>query len=164
MLPVTITLSRKIEREQIIAVINNVAGEHIFLQTDHYCSTKMWERLLEQGFNAEERLALFVVKYKEKIIGFGRLFPEERQPLIGNVGIILLRPFRSIGIGTTLLKVLIGFASSLGYVKMTADVLATNVRSIRLFRRFRFVERDIHDFYLANSTENVREIKFEFDL
>jgi RimJ/RimL family protein N-acetyltransferase len=163
-IPITFALSRKFEREQIISIISEVTAERIYLQTDRYCPTEMWERLLDQGFNADERLALFVVKYNQKIIGFGRLYPEKDQPLHGNVGIVLLRSFRSIGIGSALLRFLIEFASGLGYVKMTADVLATNVRSIRLFHRFQFAERDIHDFFPTYATENVREIRFELDL
>jgi RimJ/RimL family protein N-acetyltransferase len=163
-IPIAFSLAKKVDRVSIVSVINEVAGERIYLQTDQYRPTEMWERLLEQGFNVDESLALFVVKYHEKVIGFGRLYPEDKQPLYGNVGIVLLKSFRSIGIGTALLKFLIDCATSLGYKKMTADVLATNVRSIRLFRRFQFMERDIHDFHPMYSSGNVREITFELDL
>jgi RimJ/RimL family protein N-acetyltransferase len=154
----------KADREQVVSIINEVAAERKYLQTDQYRPTETWERLLDQGFNVNERLALFVVKYEEKIIGFGRLYPDEAQPLYGNVGIVLLGAYRSIGIGTKLLKFLIDWALSLGYIKMTADVLATNVRSVRLFRHFQFTERDVHDFYPVFSPEKIQEIRFELDL
>lgn len=161
---IVFVLARKVDRQQVISIIDDVAAERIYLQTDQYRPTETWERLLDQGFNVNERLALFVVKYREKIIGFGRLCPDEAQPLYGNVGIVLLGAFRSIGIGTALLKFLIDWALSLGYIKLTANVLATNVRSRRLFRHFQFKECDVHDFYPIFAPEKIQEIKFELDL
>jgi len=162
--PVTFVLAEKADRREIISIINKVAAERIYLQTDRYRPTANWEHLLDEGLNINERFVLFVVKYKQSIIGFGRLCTDEVQPLYGNVGIVLVRAFRSIGIGTALLKFLIDWALCLGYSKLTADVLATNVRSIRLFRRFRFVERDVHDIYSIFTSEEIQEIAFELDL
>lgn len=162
--PVTFVPAEKADCQQVVSIINQVAAERIYLQTDQYRPTATWERLLDQRFNVNERFALFVVKYRQNIIGFGRLCPDEAQPLYGNVGIVLVRAFRSIGIGTVLLGLLIDWALCLGYRKMTADVLATNVCSVRLFRRFRFEERDVHDIDSIFTSEKIQEITFELDL
>ena len=162
-IPVTFGPAEEAERYEIISVINQVAAERIYLQTDQYHPTATWERLLGRGIQLDERLALFVVKYNDGIIGFGRLTPET-EILFGNVGIALLRPFRSIGIGTALLEFLIHWADRLGYERMTADILATNIRSIRLFRRFHFQACDIHLIQSPFSTEKIQEITFELEL
>ena len=163
-LRVVFVLAKRCNRQQVVSIINEVSAERIYLQTDQYRSTEVWERLLEEGYNFRDRFALFVVKYKQVIIGFGRLSPDLRQPLSGNVGIVLVRAFRSMGIGSALLQLLIDLAIQLGYNKMTADVLATNARSVKLFRRFQFVERDIHDFIPFDSPRKIQEITFELDL
>jgi len=160
---VTFEPARKGDRHKIISIINQVAAERIYLQTEQYRSTPAWEKMLDQGLQPDERLALFVVKYKQDIIGFGRL-TSQTETLYGNVGIVLLSPFRSIGIGTALLEFLLHWADRLGYDRMTADILATNIRSIRLFRRFHFKERDIHDIQSPFSVEKIQEITFELEI
>lgn len=156
-------IAKKDDRPKIISIINQVAAERVYLQTDQYRPTPTWERLLNEGIDFDERLVLFVVKYENNIIGFGRLSPQAEN-LCGNVGIVLLSPFRSIGIGTALLEFLIAWASRLGYVKMTADILATNIRSIRLFHRFHFKEHDVHFIQSPFSTKYTQEITFVLEL
>jgi len=162
-IPVTFEPASEADRSEIISVINQVAAERIYLQTDRYCPTPAWERLLDKSIDLDQRLGLFVVKYKHNIIGFGRIIPQA-ETLYGNVGIVLLNPFRSLGIGTALLNFLIHWAGRLGYDRMTADILTTNIRSIRLFRRFHFRERDIHLIQSPFSTEKIQEITFELEL
>ena len=150
----------------IIPVINSVAAEKLYLQTDRYQPTPNWEELLADGFNVASGLLLIVVKYDEKVIGFGRLFPDNlRGRSTGNIGIVLLPPYRSRGIGTDLLNLLVETASEFGFQNLTADILETNLHSLRLFRRFGFSELSYQTIicpHLRGAVEEITMIRSVF--
>ena len=153
------------EREAIVSIVNSVTSENIHLQSDRYIPTPAWEELLREGLNLENGLALFVVKYKEEIIGFGRLSPDgELGRCCGNVGIVLLKPFRSKGIGTALLGLLIDYAPYLGYVMMTANILAVNTVSLRLFSHHGFIMCEHHNVYLPQFDQEQQEYLYILNL
>lgn len=127
------------EREQIMALIDQVAGERRYLQTDRYRPTPQWETVLHTGRRAESGLSLLVVMDDWQIVGVARLFPDERfDKVTGNVGLVLLPAYRSRRLGTVLLGRLLLEASRLSYRSLTADILCSNERSLRLFARYRF--------------------------
>jgi RimJ/RimL family protein N-acetyltransferase len=146
------------DREAIIAVINSVADERKYLQTERYCPSPVWERLLSCGINIEEGLLLLVAESNGKIVGFARLSPDSEHPLgrnAGNIGLAFLPLYRSQGFGAIILNKLIGYAIDLDYQVLTADVFETNIRSKKLFagcgfnvvkvtkKKFSFLEKDI---------------------
>jgi RimJ/RimL family protein N-acetyltransferase len=127
------------EKKNLVKVIDSITGERRYLQTDRYIPTPDWERVLEFGCLPDEGRLLLVVKYKYKLIGFARLFPEEMEGIrVGNIGIGLLKAFRHRGIGTRLLGHIVQIAPTLGYPSLTADILCSNVVSLRLFSHFGF--------------------------
>ncbi|MDD2922849.1 MAG: GNAT family N-acetyltransferase [Anaerolineales bacterium] len=148
------------EREQIVDIINCVAAERKFLQTERYIPTAAWESVL-----AGERRGgqvLIVVKTQSAVAGFGRLFSggqDERRA--GNVGIVLLPEFRFQGAGTRLLDLMIAFADDYGYEILTADILADNFISLRLFRSHGFAEYSRRLLRLAHRSAAVEEIRMQ---
>jgi RimJ/RimL family protein N-acetyltransferase len=161
----TFEIASKSERAQIIGIIDIVASEKVHLQTGRYIPTPNWEKMLEEGVNLKAGLALFVVKYKKEIIGFGRLTPDdELGRMCGNVGIVLLEPYRSKGIGTTLLGVLIKFAAYLGFSSLTADILAGNIISLRLFGHYGFALSSSRKIFLSHLGQDGQECRYVMSL
>lgn len=138
------------DREQIIALINRVAGERRYLQTACYQPTASWERLLRVGYDAKTGMALIVLTHDQELIGIGRLFAESLHSSlcpIGNLGLVLAPAWRGKGLGTILLATLIDIARFLDYSCLRADILKSNQRSFGLFQKFGFEITDIHRTY-----------------
>lgn len=155
------------DRDAIITVINSVAGERKYLQTDRYCPSPAWERLLSFGINVEEGLLLLVAESNDKIVGFARLSPDSEHPLgrnAGNIGLAFLPLYRSKGFGATILNKLIGYAADLNYRVLTADVLETNICSKKLFARHDFNIVDTNKKFFSFLEKDVNELRYEVEL
>ena len=155
------------DRSDIINVINSVAGEHKYLQTDRYRPTPAWEKLLSEGMNIPRGLLLLVIEDQDTLIGFARLYPDEQYPRgcrTGNVGIALLPLYRSKGIGAIILKVLAACAIALDYEVLTADILESNLCSKKLFSRLGFRRVKCRNIYLDFLHEHVNELYYELEL
>lgn len=138
---ITIRVGCRRDRHAITQLINCVAAEQQYLQTDRYCSTPLWEQALQEGMNRCAGVLLLVVVAKQEIIGFGRLTPDDTNGVdrtVGNIGIALLPPYRSRGIGSQVLTTLLLAAPDLAFRRMTAAILETNIRSRNLFCKFGF--------------------------
>lgn len=163
--PDRIRIANPSDRPRVIDIINRVAGERRYLQTDRYRPTPVWEHVLNYGLNRRRGLLLLVVEVERDVIGFGRLTADSgASERIGNIGLALLPEFRSKRIGTTLLAQLIDCAPILGFTTLTANVLATNERSRRLFRRFGFSPTSQREIYVPFWSHPVDEFVMELSL
>ena len=153
------------DRERVIEVINSVAAENRFLQTECYIPTPAWESLLENGTDRKNGKLLFVVCDREKLVGFGRLSPDDLGGRSsGNVGIVLLPDYRYKKIGSKLLKFIVNIAPRLGYKNLTADILADNFVSLRLFLGHGFTRCSSRDLYLKHRNAVVEEVRVQLFL
>ena len=155
------------DRDGIIAVINSVAGERKYLQTERYCPSPVWERLLSFGINVDEGLLLFVAEVDGKMVGFARLSPDSEHPLgrnAGNIGLAFLPLYRSKGFGATILNKLIGYAAGLNYRVLTADVLETNICSKKLFTRRGFNIIGANKKFFSFLEKDVNELRYQVEL
>lgn len=151
----------------VINVINTVARERKYLQTDRYIPTPNWEYLLAEGINVKNGLLLMAVENQQGIIGFIRLYPDDEHPLgrrAGNIGLALLHSFRSRGIGAIILKVLISRSSELGYDILTANILESNLRSRKLFSKYGFTQMRCRNIFLDFLNDHVNELYYELEL
>lgn len=158
---IVIRIAKPGDRPRVINVIDTVAGERCFLQTDRYIPTDEWEKMLNDGMNMQDGHLLLVVEIKGQIVGFARLIhvmDNDNGCIIGNVGIVIMPAYRSQKIGTVLLKEVIRFSRRFGYQILTADILATNIRSLRLFTRFGFVVHDKHTIFMPFLNTEIDEI------
>ncbi len=164
---IAIRLAQPDDRERIIRLIDTVAGERRYLQTDHFHSTSIWEQALREGANIRDGLLLLLTETRGRAVGYARLTTDWDHPqkrFAGNIGIALLSPYRSQGIGTALLHELIEFAPRFGFQTLTAHILATNTRSLCLFRRFDFAPASTRNIYLAFAGCETQEITVELAL
>jgi L-amino acid N-acyltransferase YncA len=162
---VTYGVCLKKDRRQVIEVINRVAAEGRFLQTECYIPTPAWENLLENGADEGKGCLLVVIKDREKLIGFGRLSPDDLGGrYTGNVGIVLLQDYRHKGIGTRLLEFIVNIAPQFGYENLTADILMDNLVSLRLFSGRGFIRFSSKNLYLKHRNAVVEEIRMQLFL
>lgn len=123
-------------------LINTVAGEGRHLQTNAYRATPAWERLLSKGVSHQEGFVLLVAEQETRIIGFARLtagIHGRKDRHVGNIGVAVRSAYREQGVGSLLLRELLRVAPGLGCSKLTAEIIASNVASIRLFEKFGFL-------------------------
>ena len=159
MLGIFTIVKNQTDRDSVIQIINSVASERCYLQTDRYQPSPYWEALLNKGSHARSGLLLNVVKYNNNVVGFGRLFPDDRWGrTTGNIGIVLLPPYRSKGIGTKLLNLLVVISPYFGFQWLTADILGTNLHSLQLFQNIGFVKSYKHLIELPHLRGPVEEI------
>jgi GNAT superfamily N-acetyltransferase len=154
------------DRERVIQVINSVAAEGRFLQTECYTPTLAWENLLEGAVDGKrEGYLLVVVCDREEMIGFGRLSPDDLGGrCTGNVGIVLLPGYRYKKIGTQLLEFIVNIAPQFSYENLTADILFDNLVSLRLFLGRGFTRYSSKKIFLKHRNAVVEEIRVQYSL
>lgn len=134
------------DRKTIIANINAIGEEKIYLPSDRYVPTLDWENTLNGSTLNGTTHLLAVVEINGSIIGHGRLFPGgfgHKDSHVIDVGMALLKPYRGLGIGSELLVYLIDWAKNVGYEKMTATMLSSNLRARRMFTGHNFREEGV---------------------
>lgn len=135
-----IRLSQPKDAPQVIAAINAVCAERIYLPTECYVPTPQWEKVLHTPLECPDHL-LLVPEMDGQVIGWCRVFPNlfrSKAQHVGEVGIGLLQPFREIGIGTALMKCAIEWSAKQGLEKLTVSTFSTNLRAINLFKKVGF--------------------------
>jgi len=101
------------------------------------------ERLLRKCFIDYDREMALVAEavdpatHERKILGVGRL-ARQRDPLEGEVAVLIEDHSQNLGLGTELLRLLIELARDEGYARIVAHVLPENTTMRRLAERFHF--------------------------
>lgn len=152
------------QREQVIHIIERVAAEGKFLQTGSYVPTADWENALNGGTNRQCGCEILIVSICDQPVGFCRLFPMKNDRKVGSLGVVLLPEYRNKRAGTLLLQRMMNLASDYGYERLSADILADNLVSLRLFQRQGFIEQSRRVIFLPHRSMFVEEIRVEVHL
>jgi len=147
----------------IVANINAICAEGIYLATEQYVPTPQWEQALHRP-NEHPHLLLLVAEVDEQVVGHCRAFPDEfgqKARHVGDLGIEIIQPFREIGIGTALMGCAIEWAEQQGLEKLTLSTFSTNRRAINLFNKLGFVTTGVRYRQYKVSGEYVDEILME---
>lgn len=151
----------------VVAVINAVCAERIYLFTDRYVPTPQWEAVLnrseETSRHAAPRCLLLLPVVEGRIIGWCRAFEGTTSTTrhVADIGIGLLPPYRGQGIGTRLLEQTVAWAVEQGFSKLTADTFSTNLRARALFRKLGFVETGVRYRQYKINDDEVDQILLE---
>jgi len=161
---IEIRISKFDDRQKIINIINKIASERQYFHTDRFLITPSWETLLDKGF-CEQGVLIVVERHKE-IIGYGRLtrLSQLEENAEWDVGLGLLREYRSNGIGSFLLACLLKWTGPLRIKKIHATILDHNIRSRKLFWRMGFKETISHAVKLPYQERQVYEVKMCLDV
>lgn len=146
--PLVIRLAVPADRQTIVANVNAVCAEQVYLQSDCFVLTPDWEAILNGRDAAATRRLLLVAEVKGQIVGHGRIFPwgfGHKDRHVADVGIAVLESYREARVGTQMLGCLVAWSRLAGYEKLTAAVLADNRRALNLFARFGFVQEGVRE-------------------
>lgn len=151
------------DASQVIATINSVCTERIYLLTERYVPTPRWEKVLHNPLECPDHL-LLVPEMDGQVIGWCRVFPSlfrSKAQHVGEVGIGLLQPFREIGIGTIVMECAIEWAEGQGLEKLTASTFSTNLRAINLLHKAGFTATGIRHQQYKVDGDYVDEVLME---
>ncbi|MCI4319892.1 MAG: GNAT family N-acetyltransferase [Thermoplasmata archaeon] len=136
----TIRRARATDAEAVIAQVNEIGGEGVFIHTEKLDVTLAAERAILR--KADGRSRLFVVGVIEgrlvasADIARGRLSKNRHT---ATLGIAIGKEARGGGLGTAMMNAMIGWAKSVGIRKLTLVVFATNRPALALYRKLGFV-------------------------
>lgn len=151
------------DASRIIAAINAVCAERIYLLTECYVPTLPWEKVLHTPLECPDHL-LLVPQMGGQVIGWCRVFPNlfsSKVQHVGEVGIGLLRPFREVGIGAALTEYAIEWTRLQRLEKLTVSTFSTNQRAINLFKKVGFATTGIRYRQYRIDGEYVDEVLME---
>jgi RimJ/RimL family protein N-acetyltransferase len=138
----TIRPAEPIDKPDIVDNINTIAAEEIYLQTNQFVLTPDWDDVLNDSINLQKGQLLLVPTIDQHVVGHLRLFAGnygEKDRHVGSIGVALLAPYRDLGIGTILLEYALKWSKMAAFEKLEADVIASNLRALELFKKFAFV-------------------------
>ncbi len=141
----SIRAATRADAPAIIANINAVCAEEIYLQTDRFISDARWDAVLYHPESVPDHL-LLVAELDGKIIGALRLFPGTcgaKDRHTAELGMHVLAEYRDRGIGARLLEQALTWAHTQHYKKLTLSVFSTNVRAIHLYAKFGFEQEGV---------------------
>ena len=135
--------AKLIDTETIEKNIKSVCAEKFYLYTDTFVLIHEWQKVLSNSVDEKCGDLLIVSQIEQEVVGHLRLFSEwygQRGRHIGIIGLSLIRKCREKGIGSALLSYAIDWASYVQFEKLTAAIIATNIRALNLFKKFEFQE------------------------
>ena len=128
------------DASNVIALIDAVGAEGIWLATERYVPTSQWDQVLHHP-DAEPRALLVVAQAQKQIVGWCRVFPYQfgnKSSHVADVGIGVHKTFRQRGIGSALMQDAITWARDQGFEKLTLDLYATSETAKHLFENVGF--------------------------
>ncbi|MGX7091791.1 GNAT family N-acetyltransferase [Hutsoniella sourekii] len=99
------------------------------------------EDIIER-FQYAEKSILLVVEVDGQIVGLGNLasYGRGHQDHIAQIGLVIISEYWGFGLGKLLVGDLLDFAKSVGLVKITLEVMESNIRAISLYKSYGFNE------------------------
>ena len=129
------------DAEEIIALINEVGSEKIYLVIEKFAHPPEWEQNYIESLDPEKSLYI-LAEMNRKIIGMLSLDREKYNKLnhTAILGMVILKKYRNIGVGASLLYESITWAKAKGIQKIYLSCFSTNLSAIALYKKFGFIE------------------------
>lgn len=151
---------------QVIALIDAVGAEGLWLATERYVPTLQWEQVLHHP-DQELRAVLWVAETQELIVGWCRVFPYtfgNRSRHVADIGIGVHQDYRGRGIGRALIQNAIVQARENGFEKLTLDLYSSSKVAQHLFESVGFHIVGIRSHHAKINGTYVNEILMEMKL
>jgi len=131
--------ARARDAEGVIAHVNEIAAERIYIMTDRLTMTVAEERAHLQ--KADGRTGLYLVAtVRGRVVGTADIwrgrFQKNRH--VANLGIAIRKEARGVGLGQGMMAEMIAWARSAGVRKLTLGVFASNAPALALYRQLGF--------------------------
>lgn len=130
------------DAEGIIAHVNAIGAERVFIMTETLRYSPREERALLRKWNADRDSELFLVAVGGRTVIGTANFSRGRPSKIrhtANLGVALHKDWRGVGLGRAMMLAGIDWARSVGIRKLTLAVFAGNRRALALYRNLGFV-------------------------
>lgn len=133
------------DAKQLIEYLKVSAGETDFLlkYPEEVTISEEQEKGILQWFIDSERDAMIVVEVDGRVVGNCSFSPVGKKIRVKHrcsIGIALYENVWGLGIGTSLMQLLIEKAIECGYEQMELDVVSRNDRAIKLYEKMGFVK------------------------
>lgn len=125
------------DAKAITDVVNSVASEKCYIVPEK--SREDWDKAVSE-MRDKGRGLLVVAQVDGKVVGMGHLTKGrwEKNMHVGFLGMVILKEFREIGIGTAIMDYMTRWARQEQLEKISLSVFSTNKRAIRLYQKFGF--------------------------
>ena len=129
------------DKAKLMIVIDTVCQECKWMETDRFRPTPAWKSAIDGDMQADYKIFLVEDNTNKDVIGWSRLFTKEpnNSPKQAELGIGILGPYRSQGIGTNLLKITCQWALTKAYDCVRLYVAKNNIIANRLFCKSGFL-------------------------
>jgi len=147
-----VCLLRSLEPEdakEALAVCRKAAGEtlHMMRYADEWTMTTEQEAAFIERLKADPKALMLGAFVDGRMAGtavFQSVHPGDRARHRAGVGISILKAYWNRGIGTAMMRALIGAAKGTSLEQLQLDVVSTNEAAVRLYARCGFVEYGRH--------------------
>jgi len=139
----TLRPAREEEAEELLALVNEVAGEGIYIGTEKLLLSLEEERQFIRDALENPRKLLVVAEVDGKVVAISNVFAGSfgrKDRHVGTLGMLVAKPYRELGLGTAMMTYLLAWARDIGLEKVDLEVFSTNQRAINLYRKFGFIE------------------------
>ncbi|NOZ06224.1 MAG: GNAT family N-acetyltransferase [Chloroflexi bacterium] len=139
----TLRPAREEEAGELLTLVNEVAAEGIYIGTEKLLLGLDEERQFIRDALENPRKLLIVAEAGGKIVAISSIFAGSfglKDRHVGTLGMLVAKPYRELGLGTTMMTYLLAWARAVGLEKVDLEVFSTNQRAINLYRKFGFIE------------------------
>jgi len=139
----TLRPAREEEAGELLTLVNEVAGEGIYIGTEKLLLGLDEERQFIRDALENPRKLLVVAETGGKVVAISSIFAGSfglKDHHVGTLGMLVAKPYRELGLGTAMLTYLLAWAYDVGLEKVDLEVFSTNRRAINLYRKFGFIE------------------------
>ena len=130
------------DADELSAMVRTrVMETNYFVRRPEECESSEQEVAVIRFINGSARSMMIVCEIEGKIAGNGELRrePFEKTAHRANISVGLLRPYWGLGLGTMLLREMIGKAKEIGVRQLELHVIEGNERAMVLYRKTGFV-------------------------
>jgi len=127
------------DQPQVIACIDSVAGERVFIASEGITDPARFRRHFWEPVLAGNYVSL-VAEVDGKVVGDSTLqigTPSKRKHT-AYIGTLLIKGFRGLGIGTAMMKNAIAIAREKGVEKLYLSAFSSNTRAIDFYKKCGF--------------------------
>ena len=114
------------------------------------------ESVIERWMNNLPNLIALLAEWCDSIIGYSAVFKHThpRQKGIGDMGIYLHQDFQRVGLGSTMVELVVDLAGREGLHRLTLHVVSENTGAIRLYEKLGFtVEGRMRDAFFGTDEQ-----------
>lgn len=129
------------DAEAVIAHVNAIGAEGIYIMTERLLLTPKEERAVFRRADGKSELYIVAIIGGEIVgtadVARGR---HSKNRHAASLGIAIRKDARGVGLGMAMMRAMIGWARSVGIRKLTLGVFASNTPAVALYRKLGFTQ------------------------